>query len=187
MLNRIRHYRKRAGLTLEELAKRVRTSAQTISRLETEVMTVSTDWLERIGEALGVHPSELLEKPEGGDIAFIGRVGTDGAVSTVRGEQKSFVLDIPAERAVAVTLADAIGPYSAGETLIGNRFEGEDLSNAVGHDCIVGLADGRIMLRRVIKGSKERYTLVPFASGGDVRHGQAIRWAARIVMRVRYV
>lgn len=187
MLNRIRHYRKRRGLTLEELAKRVGTSAQTISRLETEVMTVSTDWLERIGQALGVHPAELLEKPEDGRIAFFGHAGADGTVHSGRGEPTYFVLDIPAENAVAVTLTEPAGPYQAGETLIGNRFEGEDLSNAAGHDCIVGLADGRVVLRRVIKGAKDRYTLVPFPSGADVRHNQAIRWAARIVMLVRYV
>ena len=187
MQNRIRHYRKRRGLTLEDLARRVGTTAQTISRLETEVMTVSTDWLERIGGALGVHASELLEKPEGSDIEFIGRIGADGAVSTMRGEAGTFVLDVPAERPIAVTLSASIGPYESSETLIANRFEGEDLANAAGHDCIAGLADGRVVLRRVIKGAKDTYTLVPLTPGGDVRHNQRLRWAARIVMRVRYI
>jgi len=60
MKNRIRNYRQRRGMTLKELADTVATTPQSVSRLETGNMTLSTEWLERFAEALQVHPVELL-------------------------------------------------------------------------------------------------------------------------------
>lgn len=57
---RIRFLRKKKGMTLQEVAKLAGTSAQTIQRLETDKMTVSVDWLNRIAEALQVSPRSLI-------------------------------------------------------------------------------------------------------------------------------
>ena len=51
MKTRIREFRKERRWTLQDLARQVGTTAQTVQRLETANMTVSTDWLERFGEA----------------------------------------------------------------------------------------------------------------------------------------
>ena len=58
---RIRELRKARGLTLQQLAEIVGTTAQTIQRLETDNMSVSVDWLQRIAPALGVAPPILLD------------------------------------------------------------------------------------------------------------------------------
>lgn len=57
---RIREIRKLRGLTLEEVARDTGTTPQTIQRLETDQMTVSLDWLERLAGALEVKPVDLL-------------------------------------------------------------------------------------------------------------------------------
>jgi transcriptional regulator with XRE-family HTH domain len=186
MKNRIRLYRRQRGMTLKELADSVGTTPQTVSRLETEVMTLSTDWLERLAGALAVHPTELLEAPERPDIPLMGVIGANGAL-TRSGEVDNFAIDMRAEHPVAVRLGQACGPYQAGEILIANRFEGEDLENVLGRDCLCCTADGRVLLRRVVRGNDKTYTLVPLPPDGDVRYNQELRWAARVVLRLQYV
>lgn len=186
MKNRIRLYRRQRGMTLKELADSVGTTPQTISRLETEVMTLSTEWLERLATALGVHPTELLEAPDRPDIPLIGLIGANGALSR-SADVDNFAIDIRAERPVAVRLSHPCGPYREGEVLIANRFDNDDLENVLGRDCLCCTADGRVLLRRVVRGADKTYTLVPLQPDGDVRYNQDLRWAARVVVRLQYL
>ena len=57
---RIREVRKARGYTLKELAEKIKTTPQTVQRLETATMTVSITWLEKIAVALEVATYELL-------------------------------------------------------------------------------------------------------------------------------
>lgn len=58
--NRIRELRMAAGLSQDELAGRVRCSKMQISGLERGKPELTVHWMRRIGDALGVHPAELL-------------------------------------------------------------------------------------------------------------------------------
>jgi transcriptional regulator with XRE-family HTH domain len=59
MPNHLRAARIAAGLTQDELAERAGTSKVQISRLERGDRRLTVDWLERIGNALGVDPHSL--------------------------------------------------------------------------------------------------------------------------------
>ncbi len=57
LADKIIELRKKAGLTQEELAKRVHTSQPSIARLESgSYRNVSLSFLRRVGKALGVEP-----------------------------------------------------------------------------------------------------------------------------------
>ena len=57
LANRIIELRKKAGLTQEELAKKVHTSQPSIARLESgNYRNVSLSFLRKVGNALGVEP-----------------------------------------------------------------------------------------------------------------------------------
>lgn len=56
----IREFRKSRGMTLKQLADKINTTPQTVQRLETDNMTVSMAWLEKIAIALQVEPYKLL-------------------------------------------------------------------------------------------------------------------------------
>ncbi len=189
METRIRHFRKLRGWTLQDLAERIGTTAQTVQRLETSNMTVSTDWLERIGEALGVPPISLLAGTERREIALLGALGRDGILHDAGGsaEQPTIEVDIPAERPVAVRLTDPVGPYPAGAVLIGNRLDGAAMLGALGKDALVQIQSGPIVLRRVVRGEGDTFTLVPLEPGGDIRYDEAVDWIARLVMRIDYL
>lgn len=59
--DRITAARKRAGLSREQLAERLGTSAATLSLYERGHRMVSVDRLVAIAEAIGVEPSSLLD------------------------------------------------------------------------------------------------------------------------------
>ena len=189
METRIRHYRKLRGWTLQDLAERIGTTAQTVQRLETSNMTVSTDWLERIGEALGVAPVSLLSGAERNAVDLLGVIGRDGLMRDADGPEADQVieLDIPAERPVAVRLAEPVGPYPSGTILIGNRLEGVAMLGAIGRDALVQISSGPVVLRRVIRGAGESFTLVPLTPAGDILYDETADWIARLVMRIDYL
>lgn len=62
MSNRIRAFREARGLSLDGLARLAGTTNQQISLLETGKRRLTTEWLQRLGEALGCHPWSLVSE-----------------------------------------------------------------------------------------------------------------------------
>ena len=186
MRTSIRQIRKRRGLTLKELASRIGTTPQTVQRLETANMTVSTDWLERIAQALDVRPIDLLEGGGAQEISFLGSADTAGQLLASRPDE-FYSLDIAARDPVALSLTSKLGPYNKGDTLIGSRHFGEDIAQAVDRDCIVSLTDGPIWICRTIAGdTANSVTIVPLEQNVSAIPNARVNWAAPIIMAVRF-
>ncbi|MHA1523558.1 MAG: helix-turn-helix domain-containing protein [Alphaproteobacteria bacterium] len=186
MRTSIRQIRKRRGMTLKELALRVGTTPQTVQRLETANMTVSTDWLERIAQALDVRPIDLLEGGGSQEISFLGLVDTGGRLVANRADEQ-YSLDIAARDPVAVSLTCKLGPYDKGDTLIGSRYFGEDWVRAIDRDCIASLKDGQIWICRIVASDKPNaVTVVPLEQNMSAISGVQLDWAAPIIMAVRF-
>jgi transcriptional regulator with XRE-family HTH domain len=66
---RIREMRHAAHMTLRELATPLGTTPQTVQRLETDNMTVSIEWLQRIADILKVPVHVLADTTRGGETA----------------------------------------------------------------------------------------------------------------------
>jgi len=172
-------------MTLQGLADRIGTTPQTVQRLETANMTVSTDWLEKIAMALEIRIVDLLQDSQRRGITMLGVVGRGDRVA--EGDKDSnLTLDVPADDPVAVELSSATGPYTAGAILIGNRHRGQNIANAAGRNALVRLKDGSMLLRRVILHPDGGMSLLSLDQGGDIIHGPDIEWAAPIVMSVVY-
>lgn len=58
--NNVAHYRKKAGLSQSVLAERIGTTLNMLGKLERGDRTLDTDWLDKIGRALGVAPHLLV-------------------------------------------------------------------------------------------------------------------------------
>jgi len=187
METRIREFRKLRGLTLKDLADRISTTPQTVQRLETANMTVSTDWLAKIASALNIEPADLIARPGGREIPVIGRVLQNGKVHAHEGKQVNTLhLHVPADDPVAAQLDAQLGPYEAGTILVANRLREANHANAHGLDCLVGLPDLQVMLRRVIRAQDDRWTLVPYEAGSEVVYDVKVAWLAPLVMSLRY-
>ncbi|WP_083922924.1 helix-turn-helix domain-containing protein [Neomegalonema perideroedes] len=196
MKNRIRVFRQRNGMTLRELAEAVGTTPQSVSRLETGNMTLSTDWLERFATVLKVHPVDLLEGPGSRLIQMLGDVDSSGDVTL--GRETGLSVDVPAEDPVAARIEEAYGPYSAGDILIGDRMRG-DIARAYGRDCLVMADDEAVMLRRVlpppkgeeVEGQGLRAALASLRPARDpsqaIVYDAPLLWVAPLIMRVTHL
>lgn len=184
MQNRLRHWRKRRGLTLQQVAERSGTTAQTVSRVETGAMRLSADWIAAFARALDVQPSDLIDTAGKPGLRFLGQAGADGRVQA--GGDAVFAIDVPAARPVAVRVTTAAGPFAAGEILIGDLLDGAAIAHAAGQDAIVETGDGTVHIGRLLPGARGRWTVAPPGPGHAALSDVRLRWAARIVMRVRY-
>lgn len=184
MRNQIRRFRKEKGLTLAQVADRLGTTPQTVSRLETEVMTLTMDWLQRFADLFEIHPADLLDVPDARNLTHLGSLDSTGRLSASGLER--FNLAVPVQNGVAVRLSNAVGPYAAGDILIANRFEGPSMENAAGYDGLAAILNGPVLLRRIIQGEGGLFTLVPFAPGQVTVRNASLTWAAKVVMRVSY-
>jgi DNA-binding Xre family transcriptional regulator len=109
-------------MTLKELADKINTTPQTVQRLETANMTVSTDWLEKIARALLIEPADLIGSRSNREIQMIGRIGEYGRVNAVKHDQGAIIhLEVPADNPVAARIDLAVGPYEAGTILIAKQ------------------------------------------------------------------
>jgi len=180
---RLRELRKANGWTLAQVADRLGTTPQTISRLETNVMTVSTDWLQKFATLFGVSAADLIAERDSGTINVIGSVGANGRISHKTESPLPFSLTLG--DAVAVRASENIGPYREGSYLIATKLEGRNIASAMGHACICETEQGTLWLAQLIEGLNGKFTLVPL-EGGDVQYDIALRWVARVRLDVRF-
>jgi transcriptional regulator with XRE-family HTH domain len=189
MTTHIRQIRKLRGLTLQELADKVGTTPQTIQRLETNNMTISLDWLERIGQALGLNPAMLLHSYEAPKVPLVGELGGDGSVKRIEDQKqpRTIQLSVPIEDPIALSLKDRFGPYETGTILIATRLTAPKSKSADGRDCLIELQDGRLSFRRIVyaKGGASAY--VPYENASSVERNLDIAWIAPVIMAVRYM
>lgn len=132
--NLIRHYRQKQGMTQSELAIRLGTTTQSVSRLETGNMRLSTDWLARIGAALNIHPSQLLPSPETSPAIMLRYLSPkDGLLETGIG------FDWPAINAkhCAVEIQHPIGEFAVGDILIAQDCPPDQRHQMLGKICIL--------------------------------------------------
>jgi transcriptional regulator with XRE-family HTH domain len=59
-MNRVREWRQRRELSIEELARRSRTSPSQISKLERGQRRLTVEWMSRLAKALGCRTEDLL-------------------------------------------------------------------------------------------------------------------------------
>ncbi len=187
MENRIRKFRKQREMTLTDLAAKIGTTPQSISRLENGLMTLSTGWLVKLADAFHIHPTDLLEQPDRETIPLAGLIGEDGVL---RDRQPSrFTLEAPSIDPLAARLATQIGNFQAGDVLIFDRLQNTAYDHALDRDCLAAPVDGSPILCRVIAAAPTRssaYTLVPLASGTLSIHNTQLSLAAPLIMRISF-
>lgn len=184
---RIREFRKLRGLTLKELAAKLKTTPQTVQRLETGNMTVSTFWLEKFARVLAIDPADLISTRSNHEIQLIGHIDERGRINRRENAAATFFnLDVPADDPIAVRLDAIVGPFDAGTMLIANRLRKEDRDNAHGMDCLVATSEDSMFLRRVIRGRNNGWTLIPYQNGGEIQYDRQIVWVARILMAIKH-
>lgn len=189
MRTRIREIRRLRGLTLQELASKVGTTAQTVQRLETDNMAISLDWLEKIASAFGLNVCALLSAETGSDVPLLGTLSAESAVVPVPREDSEIPkvsLIMPSETTIAVLLDTALGPFSGGTLLIANRLG--DANRRVGHgrDCIIKTRSGAHLFRRMMLDGERPLAFIPYDGRAATHDDFELEWVAPIIASIRY-
>lgn len=164
--SRIREIRKSKGMTLQQVAERAGTTAQTIGRLETGMRTLSLGWVQRIAEALETDAADLLAIPDRGDIEVGSALGRNGEI---KGKSiETVAMRLLATSPVAVGIADNLGPYNKGDVVICSRMGKIDFDKAEEQDCLVETNSGSQLFGRLIQKNRDSVFVVPPEPGGRV-------------------
>ncbi|GEQ99394.1 hypothetical protein JCM17845_00180 [Iodidimonas gelatinilytica] len=184
---RLREIRKSKGLTLQDVADRVKpdgTTAQTIGRLETGVRTLTIDWIDKIAGALDVEPADLFAFPHAGDILIDGAVTASGSV--LDQEEGLLPLRPTMKNPVAVRFLENMGQYHSGDVVVCEQLTQETLHRAAGCDCLVKDETGRRHFGKLFP-TREADTimLAPITASGSIRASLKVDMVAPAIALMR--
>lgn len=186
MNNRISYWRKKRGITAEQLADLTGTTSGQISRLETGKRRLDTEWLEKISGALHVGMLDLIEERK---IRISEYVGDNGEIRDIATDSNEFVFCPPGcslDEVVAVKIkSDSMYPaIQRGSVIfynIANKYDpdlavegkfikynkpsAERFSEFFNRPCVITLKFGAKILRSLKRGSESgTYTLTSYNS-----------------------
>ena len=164
--NRVKEFRNRRGLTLEQLAELTGLSPGQISKIENNKRGWSRESLESLADALGVKVSELIDASDAWQRVPVFGVVNDGGVvhPSDKGKGKNG-LRFRAPMAFGDLLAlsvptDSLYPRYMRGTAIFCTKDHVDPSECIGRECLVQLDHGVSMIRIVHPGSaKNKFNL----------------------------
>ncbi len=191
MINRIREIRKAKGLTLAELAEACipPTTAQTIGRLETGTRTLSINWMDRIGTALGIDPENLVRSDHQPRPQIIAELGHSEALAlpapreAVLPHELAQGAEDPAMMVLEVTAT--VGEYRPGDLIWLNRIKPSQAAGALNRDCLVPRPGGRYVFGRLIDHRGTLVGILPVQSGVKQQVVDNPAWIAVVQMLVR--
>lgn len=188
--NNLREVREDAGLTQDELAKKIGTSYQNISHWEAFRRDIGTDYLLKISEITGRPIEDILRPPK--ERPKIPVVGYFEGKEEFYFENTGRTIEMPILRRsdillqdlqVAVVRKDALRPLIKDEWIIYFARNQEGVpNNCLENLSLVKLKDGRMFGKEITYGSKEgKYTLRSYNNQYDPIKDVKIEWATKII------
>lgn len=189
--NRLTELRNVAGLSIDEVAEKTGLSTSYVSRLERGERNLSVKTMAAFAQALGVTPSELLAVAPARMIPVVGYVGAGQEVYAIDDHAKGDGIeevecpwDDLAHSTVAVRVrGDSMVPAYFNGDLIFYERQDTDLTNLLGKECVVALADGRKFIKQLRRTPSGQWYL--HSHNADPILGVEIEWAARVRLIAR--
>ena len=188
MINRLRAIRKEKGMTLADVAAACEppTTPQTVGRIETGTRTLSTDWMERLGKALGVEPASLVRGDDRGAVHIVATLGEAGAAPLSKPREAILPSELAAEADMLCLLVESSqGEYRAGDQLWLRRTEAGDAPTLVNRDVLVPRPGGRFAFGRLIDRRGTLVGILPPGAGQKQVVVDNPAWLAVATMLVR--
>jgi transcriptional regulator with XRE-family HTH domain len=181
MNNRIAELRQKKGLSQEDLAELVGTSGQQIGRLENGARKLTTEWMDKLAPALGVRRRDLLQDH------LVPVVGYVGAGATMHyyafADSPDEFVPMPEngnENTVAVEVrGSSLGSIFDTWLVYYDKVQASPTQDLIGKLCVVGLADDRVLVKRLRKGSAPGLYNLESNTEGLIEDVE-ITWAARV-------
>jgi transcriptional regulator with XRE-family HTH domain len=181
--------RKAAGFTLETLSEAVGISTSQLSRFESGQRRPRAHEVTAIAAKLGVRAGEIwpdadVDVDASGTVPIVGFVtaGTD-SIAFSDGQGPFDYVRAPAganDNTVGVEVrGDSLGPLLNGATLFYDDYRSPLDPAWVGHICVCGLADGRVVVKAPQLGRTPGLWDL-FANVGPAIYNAEVLWAARV-------
>lgn len=143
-MNRIREIRERRGLSQSQLAAAVGTTQPQINRLETGVRKLTVEWMQKIAQALDVHPEDLITTAVMAGLSEDAEayIAEDKAISAAALAQrglahfriKSNAVELAGYPAGTVVLIDmtpaAVESVKTGDVVVAQAYDRDELTRA---------------------------------------------------------
>lgn len=178
----LRARRKSLKLSMKAVGDLVGVPHQTVEKLEVGKRKLTREWAERLAPALRCNPKDLLF-PVGFVVSVVGYAGAGSDQVFFSEGQGPFGEVAAPEDATDKTVAVEVRGTSLGELLDGALIFYDDVRDPptrdlIGSLCIVGLPDGRVMVKKLRAGQiKGRFTLTSLE---PPIYDVEIEWAARV-------
>lgn len=178
--------REAAELTQKQLAKLAKTSQPQINRLETGERELTKPWAERLAPALKVSARDILFPPERQVVALVGFVGASGALEHFYANGQGPFEEVPAvEGSTKATVAVEVRGNSMGSDFDRALVYYDDVRRPVTGDligklCVVGLPDGRVLVKKISRSKGSRTLFHLSGQFGDPILDTPIEWAAKV-------
>lgn len=190
--NFIRPWRERAGLTIEQLAERIGMSHSNLSRIERGKVPLGEEYVPGLARALGIKPGDIFRHPDEAApmtpmVPVVGRVAADSEgriIYATAHESGDRAPPPPGHTADTVVAVEVFGHSMRGYADDGSLvyFETQrspPTPDMIGYPAVVETTDGRVLLKRLLKGSRSGlYDLE--SVNGPTLPDQKLRWAAEI-------
>ncbi|NQX94119.1 MAG: helix-turn-helix transcriptional regulator [Erythrobacter sp.] len=191
MINRIREIRRAKGLTLAQLAAACDppTTAQTVGRLETGMRTLSTKWMDRLAQALGVDPETLVRSEAQERPSVVAELALTEAIALPSPRDAVLPHELaqgPGEGSMMVMEVTApVSEYRPGDLIWLRRVEPSEAASVINRDCLVPRSGGRFVFGRLIDAQGSLVGVLPVQSGQKQQVVDSPDWIAVTEMLVR--
>jgi transcriptional regulator with XRE-family HTH domain len=196
MINRIREIRKAKGITLAELAAACDppTTAQTVGRIETGMRTLSINWMDRLGKALGVDPETLVRSENEARPRIVAQLAPGGAIALPDPRETVMPHELasgpgdgtPGEDSMIVMeVTAAVSEYRPGDLVWLRRIRPGNEASVINRDCLIPRSGGRFVFGRLIDTSGSLVGVLPVQSGQKQQVIDSPEWIAVTEMLVR--
>ena len=183
MANNLRILRDGRGWTQDEAAAALGTTRNQYAKLEGGSRRLSDKWIKLAGDAYGVDPGEIVTDR----LATVPVAGYVGAGTEMHfyAEGQGPLDEAPApEDVTPQTVAAEVRGQSLGSLFDGWRVYFDDrrepvTDDLIGRLCVIGLADGRVLVKQIRRGRAEGQFELHGQFGEPVLDADVV-WAAKV-------
>lgn len=186
-----RDWRKEKGRTLESVAEDLGTSVGYLSDMEKGKRRHNSDWAERLAAIYEILPRDLYRHPDNAvagvttdSVPVVGYVSAGAELALYDQGQGPFDYVSPPRDSKPSTVAASVKGVSLGPLLDEAIIFYDDVRSPVTSDlhgkmCVVGLEDGRVVVKQLLPGDSGRFHLLSNSAEPPL-FNEVVAWAAKV-------
>lgn len=186
MANNLRLLRSARGWSQDEAAGALQTTLSQYAKLERGDRRLSDKWIERAAEAFGVDSGDVVRgrRPmvpvagyvsAGSEMRLFGEGQGEGEHGQVPAPEGSSSTTVAAE-----IRGESLGPFFNGWLVFFDDVRSPVTDDLVGKLCVVGIEDGRVLVKRLMRSRSGAALFHLYGQFGDPILDVKVRWAALV-------